>query len=220
MSAGQKLIGFTGPNLGNYAMRRRARSASTLAPGFSNRGRSTRNRRKTQPTPTSPEAPAREHFDGRFLNTCPDNQPHPHCPRHKVPGAKGHDYESPATPTASREHERPDSYNAEEYDVALGNRRKSRKRIGTYVDFPVCALGRKCAHIRAISARRSAYQQGRAHFQRIRAQCAARFEKQRRRKSRKRCGTYVEFKCESSPAIVAESPSKSPALRGPDRPRR
>jgi hypothetical protein len=40
------------------------------------------------------------------------------------------------------------------------NRRKSRKRIGTYVDESLCARGPKCALFRPLCARRSAYQQG------------------------------------------------------------
>ena len=41
-------------------------------------------------------------------------------------------------------------------------RRKPRKRIGTYVDSAVCAPMPKCALNQALSARRSAYQKGRA----------------------------------------------------------
>jgi hypothetical protein len=120
--------------------------------------------------------------------------------------------ESPATRTASRERERPESCGfpvSRQICAACrspphpplrgtfsrkgrrepSRRRKSRKRTWTYVDFRLCARRPKCAQIRPISARRSAYQQGFAQTSPISAQCAAGFHFRRRRKSRKRCGT-------------------------------
>ena len=81
------------------------------------------------------------------------------------------------------------------------DRRKSRKRIGTYVNATMCALWPKCALNQALSARRSAYQQGCALLRKISAQCAALFKIRRRRKSRKHSGTYVDL-CNADLAIV------------------
>ena len=98
-SAGQKFAGVAGSDLGNYVMRRSALFPSILAPGSSNRGQSTRNRRRLQPSPTSPEAQARGHR--RIPNFVPSDRNQSASLRHEVPGAKGHDYK-PSQPTFDR----------------------------------------------------------------------------------------------------------------------
>jgi hypothetical protein len=88
--AGQKLPGIALFDPGNYGVRDCARNC-----------------RERRPPRTSPEAQARGH--GRFPNVPPKQQFHPHFPRFEEPRAKVDDYESPTTPTASRERERPES---------------------------------------------------------------------------------------------------------------